>query len=183
LISLKRVEGGAKLGRVMQLIKTNNIAACNDMHNSGVWTDLEMVVASTKGPDGNTWHCTAMAWAAFNHQLKILRWLIEKGGKVNEGRAWHQLPSNAAASAGFIEGLELLKYKGCDLSKANSEGSSPVHCAAIVGHLPTLRLLHSWGVPMNVKNYFGRTPAHYTAEKGHAECSAFFFSARSGVRK
>jgi ankyrin repeat protein len=135
------------------------------------------------GADGNIWHWTAMAVAAYYKQLEVMRWLIEKGAKVDEDRELHELPSNAAASVGFIEGLELLKYKGCDLSKANSEGTSPVHCAAVVGNMPTLRLLKGWGVPMDVNNCFGRTPAYYTAEKGHTECSQFLNSAKSGVRK
>ena len=160
--------GGGAMGiqsRMLRFMKEGNTAAVKELHDSGEWTDLETVVDSGKGADGNTRLWTAMAWAALFKQLGVMRWLVEKGAKVAETREWHQLPSNVAAAAGFIEGLELLKEKGCDLSKADSDGFTPAHCAAREGHLPALRLLHSYGVPMNVKDKDGRTPAYCATKK------------------
>ena len=115
---------------ILNLIQTGSLAAVNELHDSGEWTDLEKAVFSTTtaatvvAPE-ITWHFTAMAWAAYFKQLEVMQWLIEKRARVDEDREWHMLPSNAAAGAGFIEGLELLKEKGCDLSKADSNGYTP----------------------------------------------------------
>ena len=107
--------------RIIALIQAGSLAAVYELHDSGEWTGLEMVMHSRKGDDGITRHWTAMAMAASCKQLEVMRWLIEKGAKVDETREWHVLPSIAAAGAGFIEGLELLKEKGCDLSKGRQQ--------------------------------------------------------------
>ena len=38
-------------------------------------------------------HYTAMAMAANFKQLEVMRWLIEKGAKMDEIREWHHRPS------------------------------------------------------------------------------------------
>ena len=92
LIDTKHQE---KTARVSSLAIDGNFSTLNELHNSGEWTDLETAVNSRKGPDGKTYYYTAMAWAASYKQLEVMRWLIEKGAKVNETRECHQLPSIA----------------------------------------------------------------------------------------
>jgi ankyrin len=114
--------------RVTALVETGDVNSLHRLQSEKAWTDLETAVHSMKEADGNTRHYTAMVLAAVHKQLEVMRWLIEKGAKVDEIREGHALPSNAAAGIGFIEGLGLLKEKGCDLSKADSNGLTPV-CA------------------------------------------------------
>jgi hypothetical protein len=167
--------------RIVTFFETGSLAVVNELHDSGEWTDLEMALDSTKTPNGKTRHFTAMVCAAFDKQLEMMRWLIEKGAKVNESREWYYSPSNHAAAVGFIEGLELLKEKGCDLSKADSTGATPVHDAAAYGQLPAIRFLLSYGVPMDVKDKSGRTPADCATRLGHTECAAFLKLLEIGV--
>ena len=79
------------------LIMDGDLATVKEMRDSGEWTDLETAVDSGKGNDGTTWYFTAMVMAAQYKQLEVMRWLIEKGAKVNETRERHVLPSNMAA--------------------------------------------------------------------------------------
>ena len=157
---------------ILYLIQTGSLAAVNELHDSGEWTDLEMAVFSTTtaatvvAPE-ITWHFTAMAWAAYFKQLEVMQWLIEKGAKVNETREWHWLPSTAASRVGFIEGLELLKEKGCDLTKSGSDGLTPVHNAAAGGHLPVLHLLYSYECSMDCLDAGGMNAAHHATQNSN----------------
>ena len=68
--------------KVLQLIKKDaphpqrNVNSLNELHASGEWTDLEMVVNSGLGADGERCEFTALAWAAASKQLEVMRWLI-----------------------------------------------------------------------------------------------------------
>ena len=79
-------------GSVVQLLQNDDTDGLKAVHDSGKWTDLEMVVHSGKGPDGNTWYFTALAMAAFNNQLGMMRLLIQLRAKVDEERERHFLP-------------------------------------------------------------------------------------------
>jgi hypothetical protein len=152
--------------RIVIAIKTGTMAAINELHDSGEWTDLEMAMDSKNpgGPSGKTWYFTAMAMAAMYKQLELMRWLIEKGAKVNEDREWHYLPSNTAATAGFIEGLELLKEKGCDRQRQTAQA---------VRHLPALRLLHSFECPLDCLDNEGSNLPHFAAGgAGHEDTTS-----------
>ena len=49
--------------RIMSLIGTGEVGAANELHDSGEWTDLEMVVLSGTGGDAATAiHCTGQRW-------------------------------------------------------------------------------------------------------------------------
>ena len=113
---------------ILYLIQTGSLAAVNELHDSGEWTDLEKAVDSEKDGDGKTWHYTAMTVAALYKQLEVMRWLIVKGANVDETREWHELPSNTAAGAGFIEGLELLKERAAIFQRQT----------AMAAHLPNV---------------------------------------------
>ena len=79
--------------RINGLIEAGDVSSLQRLHFERAWTDLNMVVASEKGPDGKTWYYTAMAIAAICKQLKVMRWLIEEGAKMDEIREWHHRPS------------------------------------------------------------------------------------------
>ena len=50
------------LARTMiRLVESNDADGIKALHDSGEWTDLEMVAQSAKAPDGKTWYCSALA--------------------------------------------------------------------------------------------------------------------------
>jgi hypothetical protein len=136
------------------------------------WRDLEMAVSSAIQADGNVWHRTALCVAVSFAQLKVMRWLIQKGARVNETRDYFHLPSNLAAAKAFRRGLEALKDAGTNMSREDADGFAPVHHASLNGHVTILRLLHSWGETMDVKNKQHHSAASFAARRG-SSCSDF----------
>jgi ankyrin repeat protein len=160
--------------RVLKLTEDGDAGGLEELHEKGGWPDVEMAVGSGNGE--NTWHFTALAFAATYNQLEVVRVLIKMGAKVNEEREWYHLPSCLAAAEGHLEMLELLVKNGCDLGLGDCDGMTPAHCAAQNNHLHILHFLHSSGAPMHTKNNKGETPADLTTLQGHTECAKFLLN-------
>jgi ankyrin repeat protein len=154
-------------------VKNDDADGLKALHDSGKWTDVNMVVDNAKDSNGNTLHFSALAVAADYNRLGVMHLLIQLGAKVDEDRERHLLPSNQAAAAGSIDVLKLLKENGCNLSAIGSKGLTPVHSAAMVGHLPVLELFHSWDEDMQVVDAHGHTPLDWAKSKGHTDCVEF----------
>ena len=113
--AVSEVRSNGVKNRVAQLIAIADIASLKALYDSGEWADLELAVHGL-----TLCKYSALAYAAWEEQLEVMRWLLDKGAKANEVRAYHEPPANVAASCGFIAGLELLKERGCDFTKGNS---------------------------------------------------------------
>jgi ankyrin repeat protein len=155
--------------RLAGLIQDGDVEGLKAMHDSGDWTDVDMMVGREDGPGGLQWSCTALAMAASFHQLEVMRLLIELKAEVNDSRMWHVLPSNVASGDGNIQMLELLNKHGCHLSRGDTRQFTPAHAAATNNQLQTIRYLRSCGASMLAKDVDGLTPADYTTKQGQVE--------------
>jgi ankyrin repeat protein len=111
---------------------------------------------------------------------KILEFLIERGGKVNDTNAFLATPLMAAAASGDVEMARVLLRHGADVN-AHSRGSldiavwgggrSPLMWASFRGDLPMMKILLDAGADANASEGFG-TPLTQAAWMDRSEAAA-----------
>lgn len=134
--------------------------------------DVEMlhyliVVESEKKLVMNT-HCilnSLLLRVSAKGDIKIVKYLIEKGANVNASDEFGWTPLTHAASGGHTETAKLLIKEGADVNKANNSGQTPLHAAASGNHTETAKLLIEAWADINYADNKGWTPLHVAEYK------------------
>lgn len=90
--------------------------------------------------------------AALTNNMKMARYLLDKGAKVNYGNAEgyrSKSPLHSAAAVGSLEIAELLLAHGADLSIRNRENMTPLELAQAEGQAEMVALLSGYEAALN----------------------------------
>jgi ankyrin repeat protein len=117
---------------------------------------------------------TALHFACFFGQPKVVQWLIERGASVNAVAAnpTQVMPLHSAASARNLEAARLLLEHGALVNARQQAGWVPIHAAAQNGDPAMVELLLERGADRMLANDQGKTPAMVAREKGHHDIAA-----------
>ncbi len=109
---------------------------------------------------------TLLHIAAYNGQLKIVKYLIENGAKVDEKDpdGWTPLP--LAAGNGHLEIVKYLIENGADVNAVEKDKWTALHLATKNGHLKMVKHLIEKGIEINSTNGNGSTALHMAAQYG-----------------
>ncbi len=96
--------------------------------------------------------------ATTRNNLTVVKWLIEKGAKVDAQNVIQETPLHFAAIKGYSEIATVLLQHGADPNTpARSFGATPLHIAVRYDHIEVARLLLDHGASVN--RPVGRTEA------------------------
>ncbi|XP_029645172.1 delta-latroinsectotoxin-Lt1a-like [Octopus sinensis] len=121
--------------------------------------------------------------AAFNGQLKCLKYLIEEYGcnvDVLSISDWTPLLA-AVNDSNTQKSLDCLKYlleRGADISVSNKDGTTVLHRAAQKNHVEILKYLLGRGAELNCKDKDGYTPGDLAKILANKECSRILEAAK-----
>jgi uncharacterized protein len=117
---------------------------------------------------------TALHFACFFGQPRVVQWLIERGASVNAVAAnpTQVMPLHSAASARNLEAARLLLEHGALVNARQQAGWVPIHAAAQNGDPAMVELLLERGADRMLANDQGKTPAMVAREKGHHDIAA-----------
>jgi len=101
-------------------------------------------------------------------KIKVVKFLIDKGAKINIFNRLGDSVLSEAASVGNVEIIKLLIENGADVNAVNNDGQSVlirVAKSARSYHIKVIvQMLIDQGASLNVIDNKGRTALHYAAE-------------------
>ncbi|MBA2369880.1 MAG: ankyrin repeat domain-containing protein [Candidatus Protochlamydia sp.] len=121
---------------------------------------------------------TVLHLACSGNDLKLIQYLCEKGGNINQGDSSGRSPFIEAVSAAVsYENMEIIKWltkNGADLCQANKKGETPLHLALYLAHDSKIldriiRWLLEHGARADQPDKNGVTPLNI-AEKYENQC-------------
>jgi hypothetical protein len=97
-------------------------------------------------------------------QENIVKFLLDRGAKVNSRDVNNTSPIHIAALTGNIKIAEMLLQHGADINAVNSQNESALYDAAREGHAPMIEFLFKNGIayPHNKTNGIAKDSQHYT---------------------
>ncbi len=108
----------------------------------------------------------ALQHAAWRGKLAAVRWLVERGARVNrEGREWSAL--HYAVFAGHADVVEYLLAQGADIDAFSTNGSTPLMMAAREGRELIAKRLLSAGANRDVVNEHGENAVHWAMRQNN----------------
>lgn len=102
-----------------------------------------------------------------NGQMEVVKWLIGRGGDVNQVTEEGKSVLMLTADNGHADMVRFLIEQGADASARDAEGNSVLHAAA--PWPKDLEVLLPLGLPVDVKNATGLTPLHEAVRGGMGE--------------
>lgn len=130
-----------------------------DMHLGKVSTDKSK-------PDGRT----AVMYAITNKKNDVMRYLIEKGARINSGDATGYTSLMFAAGSANLEAVKLLLEKGVATDTQDDNGVTAITAAAWGGDMEVLKTILAKAGPESIKHVqwkSGQTALHLAAQKGN----------------
>lgn len=124
----------------------------------GGWRTAEPVVGE--------WHETALAGAARNGHLDVVKLFLENGASVGKADRDGQTPLLWAATKGHTAVVALLLEKGASVDSVNGGGSTALLMAAARDDAALVHLLLEKGASVNNANMHGITPLMHAAVGG-----------------
>ena len=124
-----------------------------------------------KDQDKDGW--TPLHMAAENSHMEMVKFLAEKGAKIDAADKDYRTPLYWAALSGHIEVVKFLAEKGAKIDAANKDGWIPLQEAAYKGHIEVVKFLAEKGAKIDAANKDGWIPLHMAALKGHIEVVKF----------
>ncbi|MBG88468.1 MAG: hypothetical protein CMO80_16430 [Verrucomicrobiales bacterium] len=110
----------------------------------------------------------AMAFAAAAGQLRVIRFLKERGASVSARSGWYGArPIAEAARHGQTEACALLLEMGADIDEAANFGWTALHEAVGNGHPLTAKYLLGKGANRDARNSAGDTALHLAIKRGN----------------
>lgn len=101
---------------------------------------------------------TALASAARNSHIEIVKYLIGAGASANCPQQARHTGLGLAADTGHFEICELLINSGASINRKDHIGEYPLHNAVSRNHLEIVKLLIRYKADVNVVNMHGYTP-------------------------
>jgi ankyrin repeat protein len=120
------------------------------------------------GPIGRT----CLMACSYNGDLARVRWLLDRGAKLNSAKtASGHTSLNMACEKGHLEVLQELLRRGADVNAARAgDGATSLMMACHFGHLEVVRELLCWQVNVNAaRTSDGTTSLLWACEKGRLE--------------
>ncbi|MEN0016368.1 MAG: ankyrin repeat domain-containing protein [Bacteroidota bacterium] len=107
---------------------------------------------------------TLLHYAALTGQVKIARYLVEQGAKVDALANNEMTPLHYAAFVGQVKVAKYLVEQGAKVDALANNEMTPLHCAALTGPVRVARYLVRH-IDINDKNYMRLM--HIAAQNGH----------------
>ena len=104
--------------------------------------------------------CALLIIVAKAGHRDTLRYLLERGSKLEAKNEWGCTALHFAAGTGHLEVVSLLVEFGAKLDVKTSDGCTALHNAANNGHLEVVLLLLERGAELEAKDYKNRTAVH-----------------------
>lgn len=115
----------------------------------------------------NALHEQAIMHAAWKGRVEAVRWLLERGARLNrDGPAWSAL--HYAVFVGQKDVAALLVERGADVNARSTNGSSPLMMAAREGREELAQFLLGAGADASIKNDRGEDALAWAIRNGHA---------------
>lgn len=92
--------------------------------------------------------------------LKIVKWLIEKGIDVN-AQSDGMTALHFAGNSNSCEKAALLIKNGADVNVRGANNNTPLHEAVLMGNVEVFELLLNYGADATLKNSFNQTVLHF----------------------
>jgi len=119
---------------------------------------------------------TALVLAALRGNSAAVKWLIERGARINtEPRQWSAL--HYAVFSGHAELADYLIEQGADINALSTNGSSVLMMAIYEGHQALARKLIEKGVDRRPKNDWGDGALEWAMRYGHLDIARQLTSA------
>ncbi|MEN8222840.1 MAG: ankyrin repeat domain-containing protein [Acidobacteriota bacterium] len=115
---------------------------------------------------------TALSYAVSSSNLDIVKYLVNKGLKVNDMKSIKKVPPVYYAVVGSGENLNIVKYlisKGAKVTGKDENGWTMLHRAVWRGKKEMIDLLIAEGISPDSKSSTGITPLHNAASQGNIE--------------
>ncbi len=104
-----------------------------------------------------------LAYAAFNDNVEMMKFLISKNAKLKWDALFH------AAQQDKYDAMVFLLDQELEVNAKESTGDTALIGAVLAGHYSAVSLLQEYGADLNVQNVFGKTPLMYAVQNGHAK--------------
>lgn len=158
---------------LMRVARTGNVEAAKLLLKAGARVDARE----------NWGQQTALIWAAAQDQPAMIRFLVDRGAKVDARSAvrdWsrrmtaEERPKDMnrgglsalqfAARDGHIESVQALLDAGAEVDFTDPDGSTPLMLALMNGHWDTAKLLIDAGANIHLWDWWGQTPLYLAVD-------------------
>ncbi|MDF1880542.1 ankyrin repeat domain-containing protein [Sulfurimonas sp. MAG313] len=116
---------------------------------------------------------SALHYAARKGDIKIVRYLVEHGAKLDVKSVWKNTPLIDSITHENQEVSLYLIEAGADIKIKNKWSVSPFLSAASFGNIEVIKSLHSKGADIETVNTSSDTPLMLAAKGGHVEVLAY----------
>lgn len=111
---------------------------------------------------------TALMHAAWKGRREAVRWLLDRGARINSGeKQWSAL--HYAVFAGHDEVAELLAERGADINALSTNGSSVLMMAVYEGRENLARWLMARGADTRIRNDYGQGALDWAMKFNHTK--------------
>ncbi len=151
-----------------------SLAWCAEIHDAALKGDLALVkellakdpsLINIKGRNEKA----PLHWAAQGGHLEVVKYLIAKGGAVNELNIQKETPLVYAAEGGHLKVAEVLLAKGASVNLKTTLDAAPIHYALWSGRTEMFKLLLKRGADVKLSRGEGFTMLHEAAGGESAE--------------
>ncbi|MCR5387401.1 MAG: ankyrin repeat domain-containing protein [Treponema sp.] len=135
------------------------------------WLINSNTITSTDG-SGNT----VLHYAADWKLTKAVKYLVQKGAKIDARNANGQTPLFNAAKSDSAAIISALLTSGADINTRDQLGSTPLHAAVRWNALKSAAKLIDCGLDVNSQNVSGKTPLAEASVEGNTEMAQLLLS-------
>ena len=122
--------------------------------------------------DNTVFGNTALNRLAAEGNTDMMRFMIEKGARINQPNVRGYTPLHAAADANQLESVRFLVSMGAALNIKNRIGQTALHIAGYRGEPEIASVLLDNGADIGATDSERRTPLHLAVSKDHAAMAA-----------
>ncbi|XP_072027587.1 uncharacterized protein [Amphiura filiformis] len=112
-------------------------------------------------------HETMLFCACLKGHLRLAKFLLDRGARVDLRTCWGATPIHAASEKGHADLVRLLLAYGCGVNWQTSYGDTPLHLAAYRGQYEVVKCLVETGCDIGTINSKGKTAADEANNSGN----------------